>query len=79
MSVSLSKDSISKLKSKVQANANDKSNVGIIATVVVAFVLVILAFFIGILKWVLFGVAVILMLTVGYRVYKRWKSAHQNK
>lgn len=79
MSVSLSKDSISKLKSKVEANANDKSNVGIIATVVVAFVLVILAFFIGILKWVLFGVAVILMLTVGYRVYKRWKSAHQNK
>jgi phosphatidylglycerophosphate synthase len=79
MSVTVSKDSISNLKSKVQANANDKSNVGIIVTVVVSFLLVVLALFIGILKWVLFGVAVILMLTVGYRVYKRWKSANTKK
>jgi predicted membrane protein len=75
MSVTLSKDSVTSLKERVQGYTMDKSYKGMIVTVIVAALVLIMAFFLNILKWVLILIAVVLLLSVGYRVFLKWKAS----
>lgn len=78
MSVTVSKDSITGLKSKIQGYASDTSYKGMLMTVAVASVVLVLAFFMNILKWALVVVAAGLLITVGYRGFLKWKKAQQD-
>lgn len=78
MSITVSKDSISGLKSRIQSYTADTSYKGMVMTVVVASIVLILAFFLKIVKWVLVVVAIGLLLTVGYRGFVMWKKARQD-
>lgn len=64
---------IQKNANNIKTYAADKSLIGIVMTVVIAVVVLILAFFMNILKWILLFVAVILFITVGVRVYQKMK------
>lgn len=79
MSVTVSKDNIVGLKERVQGYAMDKSFKGMIVTGVIAVFVLVVAFFMNILKWVLILVAVVLLITVGYRVFLRWKASKEQK
>jgi small-conductance mechanosensitive channel len=78
MSVTVSKDSVTSLKERVQGYTMDKSLKGIILTVVVAVCVLVVAFFMNMIKWVLVLVAVLLLLSVGYRVFLKWKASKNN-
>lgn len=58
---------------KLQTYTSDKSFIGIIVTVIVAVVILIVAFFMNIVKWVLLFIAVMLFITVGVRIYQKMK------
>jgi amino acid transporter len=62
----------------VKKLTSDSSYIGIIITVVVAVVILIVAFFMNIVKWALMLIAVMLFVTVGIRVYKKFKDIKQN-
>jgi small-conductance mechanosensitive channel len=78
MSLTVSKDSVVSLKDRVQGYTMDKSLKGIILTVVVAVCVLVVAFFMNMIKWVLVLVAVLLLLSVGYRVFLKWKASKNN-
>lgn len=69
---------ITTLKEKVQGYTTDKSYKGMIVTVIIALIVLIIAFFMNIIKWVLFVTAVVLFLSVGYRGFLKWKSSRKN-
>jgi uncharacterized protein (DUF983 family) len=57
----------------VKKIASDTSYIGIIITVVVAIVILTIAFFMNIVKWALLLIAVMLFVTVGVRLYQKFK------
>lgn len=62
----------------IKTYTSDKSLIGIVITIVVAVIILLLAFFMNILKWILLFVAVILFITVGVRIYQKWKEIKKN-
>jgi hypothetical protein len=78
MSLTVSKDSVVSLKDRVQGYTMDKSLKGIILTVVVAVCVLVVAFFMNMIKWVLVLVAVLLLLSFGSRVFLKWKASKNN-
>lgn len=65
--------SLSASAKKIQDYTTDKSFVGIVVTVIVAIAILVLAFFMNIVKWMLMLIAVVLLITVGVRVYRKVK------
>lgn len=57
----------------IKTYATDKSIIGIVITVIIAIIILFLAFFMNILKWILLFVVVILFITVGVRLYQKFK------
>lgn len=52
---------------------SDKSFIGIIITVIIASIILVLAFFMNIIKWIFLFIALVLFITVGVRVYSKVK------
>jgi Flp pilus assembly protein TadB len=78
MSVTVNVDDLKNYKNNVQSYATDKTYIGIIITAVIAIVILIVAFFMNIVKWLLIIVAIILFITVGVRLYTRVKEYKNN-
>lgn len=57
----------------IKQYATDKSVMGIVITIVIAVIILLLAFFMNILKWILLFAALVLFITVGVRIYKKVK------
>lgn len=64
--------------SSVQKYATDRSYLGIAITVVIAIIILIVAFFMNIVKWILLFIAILLFITVGVRVYLKVKETKRN-
>lgn len=62
----------------VKKFTSDTSVIGIGITVIVAVVILIVAFFMNIVKWALLLIAVMLFVTVGVRVYQKVKEMKKN-
>lgn len=78
MSLTEANKQITTLKDKVQGYAMDKSYKGMIVTMIIALIVFIIAFFMNIIKWVLFVIALILLLSIGYRGFLKWKSSRKS-
>lgn len=71
MSVTINTEAAKKLQDSVKSYTTSNTYKGMVMTIVIAIIVLLLAFFLKLLKWVLIIIAVGLIASVVYRAYQR--------
>jgi len=77
MSVTINAEAAKKLQDRVKGYTTSNTYKGMVMTVVIAIIILMIAFFLKLLKWVMVLIAVGLIASVGYRGYQMWKRRNQ--